>query len=881
MADTLPDAPWAKGGGDLPDAPWSGGSSASTPAPDDHGLAERRKLSPLGKAINPITSYPETYMQMQREGRETTSRGIEQLSNPSGLWDVAKGVGNVAVGQIGYWGAPINAAYRSIAGQPVEDVTGIPREYTEFAGQLATPGLGLRALSPKVPGAPLKPSEMQPSVAGRAVVADSEKANELNIPLSRGQATQDLDAIRYEDLAARGAYGPKAQEEAVRFFDEQFKAMQSAATNVGETLARTGPKTADVGESATSVNTELLSTAEKARIVTAEAERRAVAEAAAYEGMIGDQGRVLGEVVQAGRAPVQNIREAGETVGQGVRDAAEAARQKYKGQYSEAFSLPGQFHAGAFENIGSRIRSALTLSDNPVIVDDTTKIAMKALEDVDKIAGLKFKNAADPYGAPNPENIVAVNLKGVDQARKLLVARYQQAKAAGRSTQDFSDQRAMERIIDAFDDHIERSIANGLFSGDPRALQALQEARSSFANYRRTYRPNAGDDVSQALNRIVTRNATPEEIGNMITGSGKLGNAGLPVRLAERLRNIFGEDSDVWSAVRQSVWQKASQARTAAGEFDAAKAANSIDNFTNTSLARTMFAPHELAAMRSHARGVQQLERVIETLPEAQRAQQVRSAYQKFFEPEIGGSQATVFRRIMDGTASPQETANAVFGAVNSSSSGNVVRMLKAIESIAGPESESMSAIRQGVWQKLTKDAAGKDQPGQQKVAQAINEFLNGKGQAVARQLYSPAELGLMKKYADAIKLTVIPPRAATRSDTTPGLLSVLHKYSAAISSAVGGIFGHGPVGVVAGYGVGKLLQKGSDAVQEMKELNRIRSQFEPPSARRVTPPRNRPASPFVPAAGPLLTNPPRIPALFSGLQGPVPSRAQEEQPKP
>ena len=39
-----------------------------------------------------------------------------------------------------------------------------------------------------------------------------------------------------------------------------------------------------------------------------------------------------------------------------------------------------------------------------------------------------------------------------------------------------------------------------------------------------------------------------------------------------------------------------------------------------------------------------------------------------------------------------------------------------------------MAAVRQGVWQKLTQAAAGKDQPGAQKAMQAINEFLNGSG---------------------------------------------------------------------------------------------------------------------------------------------------------
>lgn len=839
----------------------------------DHGLSERKKLSPVQKALSPLTSYPETYSRMNREAREQMSHGVDQLSSPAGALDFAKGVGNSALGALGYVTSPINAAYRSVVGQPVEDVTGIPREYTEFAAQLATPGIGFSTLGKKPLGS--GPPIGQPGVTGRPAVPAAESAKDLNIPLSRGQAAQDLDAIRYEDMASRGAYGPEAQEHAAKFFDEQFKAIQNAGTNIGETVARTGQKVDDTGAAAGVVNTEVMSVADKAKAVVAEAERRAAAEAAAQKGIVDDAGKSISDIFRGNAPEVQGSADAGAAVGQGVRDAAETAKQNYKGLYKEAFDLPGQFHAGTFENIGSRIRGDLTLTDSPVIVDDTTKIATRALDDIDKMSNLKFKNVADPFGAPNPENIIAVNLKGVDQARKLLVARYQQAKASGRASQDFSDQRAMEKIIDAFDDHIERSIANGLFTGDPRALDALQEARASFSNYRKTYRPNPGDDVSQAMNRIVSRNATPEEIGNMIVGSGKIGNAGLPVRLADKLKSVLGEGSDEWSAVRQSIWQKASNVRNTAGEIDPAKSANSIVDFANSTLARTVFKPDELLAMRNHANGIKELDNVIKSMPATERANQAKNMYQQAFGGEgIGGSQATVFRRIIDGTATPQETSQAIFGAVNSNSSGNVVRALKAISKIAGPESETVSAIRQGVWQKLTKNAEGKDQPGQQKVAQAINEFLNGQGKEVAKQLYSPEELALMKKYADAIKLTVIPPRAATRSDTAVGLLAALNKYSGAISSAIGGLFGHGATGVAAGYGVGKMLEKTSNTIKNMKELNRIRGQFEPASSTPVPTRMRFPVSSPIPSYG--VSHAPRQP--FPAIQGPIPAGADSEQ---
>jgi hypothetical protein len=94
-------------------APWEmdwGPAEATRAAePADHGLSERQKLSPVGKALSPITSYPETYQRMNQDARDQISRGVDQISNPDsltdlkahGLSDVLTGAGNVALGSLG------------------------------------------------------------------------------------------------------------------------------------------------------------------------------------------------------------------------------------------------------------------------------------------------------------------------------------------------------------------------------------------------------------------------------------------------------------------------------------------------------------------------------------------------------------------------------------------------------------------------------------------------------------------------------------------------------------------------------------------------------------------------------------------------------------
>ena len=105
--------------------------------------AAKPAVTPLAKAFEPITSYPATYSEMNKEAREQVGHGIGQLTDPKSGWDVAKGAGNVALGTVNYVGSPINAGLRTVVGKPLEENIGVPKEYSEFAAGLAIPGIGL------------------------------------------------------------------------------------------------------------------------------------------------------------------------------------------------------------------------------------------------------------------------------------------------------------------------------------------------------------------------------------------------------------------------------------------------------------------------------------------------------------------------------------------------------------------------------------------------------------------------------------------------------------------------------------------------------------------------------------------------------------------
>jgi hypothetical protein len=224
-------------------------ASAKAPesAPDDHGLAERQKLSPVAKALSPITGYPETYQKMNQEAQQQVSRGIDQATSGNGVMETAKGVGNVALGTLGFVASPINAAYRSVVGQPVEDVTGIPREYTEFAAQLATPGIGLagKAPSPSIAANPAK--VLSP---GQEVVTAADRLSQSGAPVQVPRAVA-TDNMGVQQAAAVSSNVPVAGTPLVKAAERTIDQLGSKVDEVAQGYGNAS-SVAQTGETAKS-----------------------------------------------------------------------------------------------------------------------------------------------------------------------------------------------------------------------------------------------------------------------------------------------------------------------------------------------------------------------------------------------------------------------------------------------------------------------------------------------------------------------------------------------------------------------------------------------------------------------------------------------------
>lgn len=830
------------------------------PAFDPDKYLADAKPTFASKAIEPITSYPETYRQQREGSAEMAKQGAQ------GLWDGqrdepnpvkafgkdALNLGRVLAGSLGYVTSPISAALRTTVGKPVEDVTGSPLagQLAETAAGLPIPYYGITSLR-RAPLAAISPAGHVAPEASQAIerlnapsrpVLDAvdearqalarqnaEKAKEFGMDLSYGEAAQDPAHYALEDQAATGAYGVPAQNVAAPIRDQRFQQMHGAAQRIGEDVGGNSGVTTPEG-AADVINDEVRQHAERIAQTRQNFENFANRDEQAQRGMLEDQQRALQDIIRGSGPEIGGARDAGELVGEGVRQRAAQAREGSTAAYERAFALPGEIHAGAFEGIGTRIKGDLTIHDDPVIIDDvTTPIASRAIQHLDRtIDQLRIQNRADPFGQPDPQNITAVNLRGVDQVRKQLNQFY----AAARRGPNPSDARAMGRIVHAFDDQVENAVAGNLFSGDPRALQALRDARGAYRNYVQTFRPQgAADDVGNAMRRIIDRGATPEEVTRMVMGSGALGDAGLPVRLAARLAQVFGRDSAEWSAIRQAFWQQVTSGS------NATKIASTIDRFANSSLGRAVFHPEELAAMRSHANAVRSIDNMVETSPVRQQAERFSQDWDRVFSgKDIGGAPGSTFARIANGTARPDEIRSKVFGAIANGKSGDAARLIDAVGRIYGRSSASFNALRQGVWHELTARAPGTDQKGAQRLSQDILRFVDT---GVAKQLYTREELAKIRRFGEVVELKTTPPKSQMNPSGSAitafqiardlaknhAIKGVTHAATQTAAVPFGPI-GHA-VAAIAGHGMSTYLEGIASARAEAAHASRVRRSLE------------------------------------------------------
>jgi hypothetical protein len=367
----------------------------------------------------------------------------------------------------------------------------------------------------------------------------------LDVILSEGQATRELPLIQREQAALRGTSGPAAQARAQEFADQQAQQVVKARDTVTTGLDQFGQK------------------------IVASPQ----------------------EAVELAQKSIQTIA--------GQRKAGVSAA------YDEANALPGEIHAGAFEGITNKIKSDLSAGDNPVIIDDKlTPFASRAIQDVEnRISQLKVQNRADPFGQPSQEDIQGLTLKAVDQMRRRLSSFRSDAYKSGNA----ADGRAASAVVDAFDAQVDSAVNGGLFRGDPRAVQAWNDARAAHADYKSTFSAGKNDPAGRVVERILGKGnnpaAIPNDVADFLYGSSGVNPGSLNVSVSNRVKRILGEQSPEWSGVKQGLFSRLVETPEGVADMGPGKIAQRINQFLNgggKELSEVMFSPVERALIKQY-----------------------------------------------------------------------------------------------------------------------------------------------------------------------------------------------------------------------------------------------------------------------------------------
>lgn len=778
---------------------------ASNAEPADHGLSERQKLSPVEKAISPITSYPETYQRMNKEARDMVSSGADQMARGfgnakeasfDGLGDAAIGAGKVALGGIGFVASPINAAYRSIVGQPVEDTTSIPREYTEFAAQLATPGIGLPgAIKAPVPSAAPRiyvgPSNEIVDAANRVSAVAPEPVNVPRAFASDNMAVQRT-AQGIRNLPVIGDAIPRATSEMT---DQLGNAVKSIASSYGE---GSGPNVASrIGRN---IGSQAEAEAQAAGDAAANSDAAVLADwERAHTGARDAIGAAETNAADAARRTVGDMspQDMGATLIARLRQGEREAHATKERLYGIAGNSDGAIHADAVRGLRRDVTRAL--DDEGLVVDPTlTPAAERMLAELDNTATIRMKRSPDPAlvqpdrpvasgaetssqvaqnakpadssaGKPSLLEFLAskgglgpdaeleaigghghtVNVEGIGR-RKLVrqgglpldYAR-EAAEEAGYLRGDHNGTSTTNDLLDAIDAEIrgQKRYPEG-FEGTVSKRENIARSERDQHEYDQHIR-GFEDDLAAAGHSKLPADVKQQAIRLMADQRMSADTA-----VEHALRQLEHGDNALYGAslrgapvdmqvLEQTRKRLNALSRAATNDADRRAARHVIsayDDWLGSAFDRALFSGSD------------------EALQSYRAARAANTEWRQRFGFNQRDDADRIVNRIVTGEVTPQEVSNYIVGASKVGAKGVSSRLLTRLAEATGNDPEALQAIRGGVWNRLSQATEGTAAKPSAKVIDDINEFLNGSGQDVANRLFTPEQRGVMRAYADTLR---------------------------------------------------------------------------------------------------------------------------------
>lgn len=453
---------------------------------------------------------------------------------------LGSGAETVLSGFARLWRARGGPAMTDAQGNPTAAALALAREAGIDPSQLSPELLArMNAVAARGGGAGIPGS-------ANAVAAESLP---VPVPLTRGQATNDIGQLARENALARGADGADGMSVMADFRNQQQDALYANIPAYRERIA--------------------------------------------------------------GGAPIVERGQGGEIISGRANELHDAAQAQSRGLYARAEELTpptpladrpfGTDKRGAIDPLTGSRRDANTPGRRADLPQGESQRMMQNAwdamvaeipvpENAGPVASLltRFGASADGAGLP---------IADIFQMRKMLTN-----LQGGPPSPTTIAARAAKRAIDR---GLDDAVRNDLLAGDAEAVNAW---RTAINNYRDDYAARfKNDDLVSALVARDRSNGgrlrvAPEEATNYIFGSTDLGfiDKRNMARNLTRLRDVLGADSDAWSAIRQEAFNRiANKAIGRSGpngrEFSGANFAKAWEEFNskNPELARTIFSAEE------------------------------------------------------------------------------------------------------------------------------------------------------------------------------------------------------------------------------------------------------------------------------------------------
>ncbi len=163
--------------------------------------------------------------------------------------------------------------------------------------------------------------------------------------------------------------------------------------------------------------------------------------------------------------------------------------------------------------------------------------------------------------------------------------------------------------------------------------------------------------------------------------------------------------------------------------------------------------------------------------------------YRRVTDSAVGNESDNVIRKLVSEgfDANVDQVSNWLFGATKVGMTPTAVKTTKRLKEILGEGHQAIKDLRQGAFLKAVSVPLGAKRKGPQAMSTSLNDFLNTD---LAKELYTSAEIGKMRRFVGVLRTLVPPPNATNPSRSAFKGAELLRSAMANMAGVVG--FGAG-----------------------------------------------------------------------------------------